>query len=139
MLRLGLVAVMGVVCGVLAFHLPGLEVDLLGERGRGMFVFYSAALPVALLLLCSWLEESGLISQLLATGAAIGAGVALAIRLAIELFSPAPYVTFPLFGTLFEDTLVDERGWLAANAMVSALVALAVFSSAGEDDPGERE
>lgn len=139
MLRLGLVAVMGVVCGVLAFHIPGLEVAVLGEQGRGLFLFYSAVLPVALLFLCSWLEEGGVISQLLATGAAIGAGVALAIRLAIELFSPAPYVTFPIFGTLFADTLVDERGWLAANATVSALAALIAFTSAGEEVPRDED
>ena len=137
MLRLGLVAIMGVVAGVMAFHIPGLEVELLGEQSRGLFVFYSAALPVALLMLTSWLEEGGPVSQLLATGATIGAGAALAIRLAIELFSTAPVIAFPIFGTLFEDTLADERGWLAINAMVAAVAAVAAFSSAGGDAGGE--
>ena len=136
MLRLGLVAIMGVVAGVLAFNLPGLEVELFGEQSRGLFVFYSAAVPVALLMLTSWLEESGPISQLLATGATIGAGAAVAIRLAIELFSSAPAITYPFFGVLFADTLADERGWLAINALVAAVAAIAAFTSAGEDTPG---
>ena len=139
MLRLGLVAIMGVVAGVLAFHIPGLEVELLGEPSRGLFVFYSAALPVMLLFLCSWLEEGSVVSQLLANGAAIGAGAALAVRLAIELVSAAPVITFPFFGTLFEDTLVDERGWLAANAIVSALAAFTAFTSAGDDSAADSE
>ena len=139
MLRLGLVAIMGVVAGVLAFHIPGLEVELLGEQRRGLFVFYSAALPVALLFLCSWLEEGSVTSQLLANGAAIGAGAALAIRLAIELFSPAPVITFPFYGTLFADTLVDERGWLAVNAVVSAVAALVAFTTAGDDSAADSE
>ena len=139
MLRLGLVAIMGVVAGVLAFHIPGLEVELLGEHSRGLFVFYSAALPVMLLFLCSWLEEGSVVSQLLANGAAIGAGAALAVRLAIELVSAAPVITFPFFGTLFEDTLVDERGWLAANAIVSALAAFTAFTSAGDDSAADSE
>ena len=137
MLRLGLVAIMGVVAGVLAFHIPGLEVELLGEPSRGLFVFYSAALPVMLLFLCSWLEEGSVVSQLLANGAAIGAGAALAVRLAIELVSAAPVITFPFFGTLFEDTLVDERGWLAA--IVSALAAFTAFTSAGDDSAADSE
>ena len=139
MLRLGLVAIVGVVAGVLAFHIPGLEVELLGEPSRGLFVFYSAALPVMLLFLCSWLEEGSVVSQLLANGAAIGAGAALAVRLAIELVSAAPVITFPFFGTLFEDTLVDERGWLAANAIVSALAAFTAFTSAGDDSAADSE
>ena len=139
MLRLGLVAIMGGVAGVLAFHIPGLEVELLGEHSRGLFVFYSAALPVMLLFLCSWLEEGSVVSQLLANGAAIGAGAALAVRLAIELVSAAPVITFPFFGTLFEDTLVDERGWLAANAIVSALAAFTAFTSAGDDSAVDSE
>ena len=139
MLRLGLVAIMGVVAGVLAFHIPGLEVELLGEPSRGLFVFYSAALPVMLLFLCSWLEEGSVVSQLLANGAAIGAGAALAVRLAIEMVSAAPVITFPFFGTLFEDTLVDERGWLAANAIVSALAAFTAFTSAGDDSAADSE
>ena len=139
MLRLGLVAIMGGVAGVLAFHIPGLEVELLGEHSRGLFVFYSAALPVVLLFLCSWMEEGSVVSQLLANGAAIGAGAALAVRLAIELFSAAPVITFPFFGTLFEDTLVDERGWLAANAIVSALAAFTAFTSAGDDSAADSE
>ena len=139
MLRLGLVAIMGGVAGVLAFHIPGLEVELLGEPSRGLFVFYSAALPVMLLFLCSWLEEGSVVSQLLANGAAIGAGAALAVRLAIELVSAAPVITFPFFGTLFEDTLVDERGWLAANAIVSALAAFTAFTSAGDDSAADSE
>ena len=139
MLRLGLVAIMGGVAGVLAFHIPGLEVELLGEPSRGLFMFYSAALPVMLLFLCSWLEEGSVVSQLLANGAAIGAGAALAVRLAIELVSAAPVITFPFFGTLFEDTLVDERGWLAANAIVSALAAFTAFTSAGDDSGVDSE
>ena len=139
MLRLGLVAIMGGAAGVLAFHIPGLEVELLGEHSRGLFVFYSAALPVTLLFLCSWLEEGSAVSQLLANGAAIGAGAALAIRLAIELFSTTPVITFPFFGTLFADTLVDERGWLAANAIVSALAAFTAFTSAGDDSAVDSE
>ena len=135
MLRLALVTIMGVVAGVLAFRVPGLEVELIGEQSRGLFVFYSAAVPVALLMLTSWLEESGPVSQLLSTGATIGAGAALAVRLAIELVSPTPVITFPIFGTLFEDTLADERGWLAINALVAAVAALAAFLSAGEDTP----
>ena len=135
MLRLGLVVIMGVVAGVLAFHIPGLEVELLGEPGRGLFVFYSAAVPVALLMITSWLEESGPVSQLLATGATIGAGAATAVRLAIELVNSAPVITYPFFGVLFEDSLADERGWLAINALVAAIAAIAAFTSAGEDTP----
>ena len=139
MLRLGLVAIMGVVAGVLAFNLPGLEVELFGEHSRGLFVFYSAAVPVALLMLTSWLEESGPISQLLATGATIGAGAAVAIRLAIELFSTTPAIIYPIFGVLFEDTLADERGWLAINALGAAAAAIADFTGAGEDTPADAD
>ena len=110
---------------MLAFHLPGLEVELLGEPSRGLFVFYSAAVPVALLMLTSWLEEGGPVSELLSTGATIGAGEATAIRLAIELFASAPVITYPFFGTLFEDSLADERGWLAINALLAAIAAIA--------------
>ena len=39
------------------------------------------------------------------------------------------------FGTLFEDSLADERGWLAINALVAAIAAIAAFTSAGEDTP----
>jgi hypothetical protein len=136
MLRLGLVAIMGVVAGVLAFNIPGLEVELLGEQSRGLFVFYSAAVPVALLMLTSWLEEGSPVSQLLATGATIGAGAATSVRLAIELFNAAPVITYPFFGALFEDSLADERGWLAINALVAAITAIAAFTSAGDDTPG---
>ena len=135
MLRLGLVAITGVVAGVLAFNIPGLEVELLGEQSRGLFVFYSAAVPVALLMVTSWLEDGGPVGQLLATGATIGAGAATAIRLAIELFNEAPVIVYPFFGALFEDSLADERGWLAINALVAAIAAIAAFTSAGEDTP----
>ena len=139
MLRLALVVIMGVVAGVLAYRIPGLEVELFGERSRGLFVFYSAAVPVALLMLTSWLEEGGPVGQLLATGATIGAGAALAVRLAIELVSAAPVITYPFFGALFEDSLADERGWLAINALVAAVAALAAFLSAGDDTPGDAD
>ena len=135
MLRLALLVVVGVVAGVFAYRIPELDVVLLGEGGRGFFVFYSAALPVALLFLNSWLEESGVISRLAATGAAVGVAVALAIRLGIEAFGPAPYLVFPVFGVLLEQTIADERAWLAVNAVVSALVAFTALSSGGEAPP----
>ena len=135
MLRLVLVVLVAVIAGVFAYRIPELDVALLGEEGRGFFLFYSAALPVLLLFLNSWLEESGLINRLVATGAAIGVGLALAIRLATEVFSPAPYLVFPFFGVLLEDTIADERAWLVANAVLSGLVAIAAFSSAGEAPP----
>ena len=37
------------------------------------------------------------------------------------------------------DTLVDERGWLAANAIVSALAAFTAFTSAGDDSAVDSE
>ena len=135
MLRLVLVVMVAIIAGVFAYRIPDLDVALLGEEGRGFFVFYSAALPVLLLFINSWLEESGLISRLFATGAAIGVGLALAIRLATEVFSPEPYLMFPFFGVLLEETIADERAWLAANAVVSGLVAIAAFSGAGEAPP----
>ena len=137
MLRLALVVIVAVIGGLFAYRIPDLDVTLLGERGRGFFLFYSAALPVLLLFINSWLEESGLLSRLFATGAAVGVGLGLAIRLASEVFSPEPYLTFPFFGVLLEDTIADERAWLVANAVVSGLVAVAAFSSAGEDTPGD--
>ena len=118
MLRLGLVAIMGGAAGVLAFHIPGLEVELLGEHSRGLFVFYSAALPVALLFLCSWLEEGSAVSQLLANGAAIGAGAALAIRLAIELFSTTPV-----------SQLLANGAAIGAGAALAIRLAIELFST----------
>ena len=135
MLRLVLLVTVAVLAGVFAYRIPDLDVALLGEDGRGFFLFYSAAVPVLLLLINSWLEEGGLISRLFSTGAAIGVGLALAIRLATEVFSPEPYLTFPFFGVLLEDTIADERAWLVGNAVISGLVAIAAFTSAGEDTP----
>ena len=86
-------------------------------------------------MLTSWLEEGGPVSELLSTGATIGAGAATAIRLAIELFASAPVITYPFFGTLFEGSLADERGWLAINALLATIAAIAAFTNAGEDTP----
>ena len=135
MLRLLLVVITAVIAGVFAYRIPDLDVALLGEEGRGFFLCYSAAVAVVLLFLNSWLEESGLMSRLFATGAAIGVGLALAIRLATEVFGPEPYLTFPFFGVLLEDTIADERAWLVGNAVISGLVAIAAFGSAGEEPP----
>ena len=51
------------------------------------------------------------------------------------MFGPEPYLTFPFFGVLLEDTIADERAWLVGNAVISGLVAIAAFSSAGDDTP----
>ena len=139
MLRLVLVAAVAVIAGVFAYRIPDLDALLLGEEGRGFFLFYSASLPVLLLFINSWLDESGVISRLFAAGAAIGAGLALAVRLAAAALSPAPYLVFPFFGVLLEHTIADERAWLAANAVVSGLVAVAAFSSAGEGPPADAD
>lgn len=135
MLRLVLVAAVAVIAGVFAYRIPALDTVLLGEQGRGFFLFYSAAAPVLLLFINSWLEESGVVSRLFAAGAAIGAGLALAVRLAVEAFSPAPYLVFPFFGVLLEHTIADERAWLIGNAIASGLVAVAAFTGAGEEPP----
>lgn len=135
MLRLVLVAAMAVIAGVFAYRIPDLDVAVLGAEGRGFFLFYSAALPLLLLFVNSWLEESGVLSRLFAAGAAIGAGLTLAVRLAVAAFSPDPYLVFPFFGVLLEHTVADERAWLAGNAIASALAAVAAFAGAGDEPP----
>ena len=139
MLRIVLIAAVGVTAGVFSYQIPELDVVLLGEQGRGFFLFYSAVVPVVLLMINSWLEESGLITRLLAAGACMGVGVSLAIRLATEVFKPAPFIVFPFFGVLIEQTVADERAWLVANALVAALVAFAAFSTAGDDEQSLEE
>lgn len=135
MLRLVLVAAVAVIAGVFAYRIPDLDVSVLGAEGRGFFLFYSASLPLLLLFINSWLEESGVISRLFAAGAAIGAGLALAVRLAVAAFSPEPYLVFPFFGVLLEHTVADERAWLAGNAIAAGLVAVAAFAGAGDEPP----
>jgi hypothetical protein len=134
-----LLATVGVTAGVFSYRIPDLDVVLLGESGHGFFLFYSAALPVVLLLFNSWLEQSGAILRLMVAGACMGVGAALAIRLGAAAFAPAPYVVFPLFGVLIEQTVADERAWLITNALVAALVAVAAFNTAGDDQEAPEE
>lgn len=136
--RLLLCGTVAIVSGFWAYKIPELDVAILGEGGKGFFVFYSAALPILLLFIRFWSDESSLATRLTTLGTTLGAGIGLGIRLSIEAFSSSPFLIFPIFGTLIENTSADERGWLIANALFS-IVAAFIALNMTEDDPSRNE
>ena len=121
--------------GYLAFPLPTVDVEVLGEGASRNFLFYSALLPVLLLLSCSLLESRPF-TRVVTAGATVGAAIGIGAQLVKALFVAEP-VTFFALGSIFPDTLVDDALWLIGNTVTCALVIYAALTQAEEieDEP----
>jgi hypothetical protein len=136
-----LLLLLGVAVGafILALRVPGLDVRLFGDDAKGLFLLHSAALPVLLLLVNSWVENAWTVIRLAAVGVGIGASAGTAIKLAQELFGADPRIWFPLLPPFLPDSFTDERIWLTLNAAVALIITITLFASAGDSDSDSDE
>lgn len=124
---LGLLTAAGAAAGLLLFlRFPDADIAVLGIGAHRNFLFHSAAVPVLLAAAAGRAARKA--SRLPAAalrGLAVGCGAAVAFHLAADAFQSKD-VRFPFVGSLVDGTSLDDRLWLAGNALGS--LAAAAFS-----------
>lgn len=121
-----LVAVAALVGAAVFFGFPDLDIRLLGIGAHRNFLFHSAALVVVLYALTGARRRWAGSGSLLVDGIVMGCGVGLAAHLAADVFQ-SKSVVFPFVGTLAKGTSVDDRLWIAANALISVVVSVLTY------------
>ncbi|KAB2851102.1 MAG: hypothetical protein F9K42_05380 [Ignavibacterium sp.] len=116
------------------FPFPDSDISLLGIGNHRFFLFHSALELVALRYLYKkWIEkldEDKFKDRVTTkvTGALLGSfSMGVGIHLTIDLFQPKSIV-FPFFGSLINETLVDDNIWLLGNSLWAFKIGKDIFS-----------
>lgn len=107
-----------------AMALPDKDIALLGIGAHRYFLFHSALGLAGLKWLLVRYQQATETSPYLAhhvvrrvaAGALGGASLAVGIHLLVDVFEPKAII-FPVVGSLFDGTLIDDRIWLLANSL----------------------
>ena len=117
---------------ILFFKFPDLDISLFGIGKHRHFLFHSAFFPAVLFLLCRLIFKRVILITI-SMCISIAFAFAIGVHLITDLFR-FKAIYFPIIKNLVYGTSLDDKAWIAANALCCLLISFLSYRSIMKKD-----